>query len=163
MTNLAQKIKESRPPSSGMTDLQKIELARGMFRAWSYRGGPGLLERYAHPEIILFDMHIGEHRGLDALKSLLFQGLSMWPDMDYEVGDIWVRESGAAISWVMTGTVTQALAHKYGADRIGQKWRSAGMSALTMVDGLIVHEIDYYDPGGVRRSLGLSRSRVAAG
>jgi hypothetical protein len=141
-----------------MTDVAKIALARGMFEAWSYRGAVEMLDRYAHPDIVLFDLHIGEHRGLDVVKQLVVKGLAMWPDMDYEVGDIWVNDEGAAINWVMTGTVTEALAPKYGAHRVGRKWRSAGMSALTMRDGLIVHEVDYYDPGAVRKSLGMEKS-----
>jgi CheY-like chemotaxis protein len=146
-----------------VTDAQKIALARGMFEAWSFRGSVELLERYAHPDIVLVDMHIGEHRGLDVVKQLVVKGLAMWPDMDYEIGDVWVNEEGAAINWVMTGTVTEALASKYGAERVGRQWRSPGMSALTMVDGLVVHEVDYYDPGAVRKSLGLTKSQRTSG
>lgn len=140
-----------------MTDAEKRAVAHGLFEAWSYRGAVETLDKFAHPDIVLFDMHIGEHRGLAVVKELLVKGLAMWPDMDYEVGDIWVNRDGAAINWVMTGTVTEALASKYGQDRVGRQWRSAGMSALRMVRGLVVHEFDYYDPGAVRRSLGLSR------
>jgi CheY-like chemotaxis protein len=148
------------PPAgpSNMTDSEKIALARGMFKAWSYHGGVDMIGKFAHPDLILFDLHIGEHRGLEVIKQLLVKGLAMWPDMDYELGDIWVNDEGAAINWVMTGTVTEALASKYGAERVGRQWRSAGMSGLTMRNGLVVHEVDYYDPGAVRRSLGLHKS-----
>jgi ketosteroid isomerase-like protein len=136
-----------------------VELARNLFKGWSYRGSVAMLEKLVHPDLVLFDLHIGELRGFEALKVNLASMLAMWPDIDYEVGDVWVNPDGAAISWVMTATVTPDLATKYGQDKVGQRWRSPGISALRMRAGRVVHEADYYDPAGLRRSLGLHKSK----
>jgi len=146
-----------------MTDSAKVALARALFEAWRFRAKPNDVDQFAHPDIVLFDTHIGELRGLAAIKPRLVAALQMWPDMDYEIGKVWVNGEGAAISWVMTGTVTQELGDKYGADKVGARWRSPGISALRMRDGMVVHEYDYYDPAGLRRSLGLHKARRGEG
>lgn len=142
-----------------MTDAAKVELARNLFKGWSYRGSVAMLEPLVHPDLVLFDLHIGELRGFETIKGNLAAMLAMWPDVDYEVGDVWVNPDGAAISWVMTATVTPALGAKYGDDKVGQRWRSPGISALRMRAGRVIHEADYYDPAGLRRSLGLHKSK----
>ena len=147
--------------SQPMADDAKIALARALFEAWSFRANPDDVDRYADPDIVLFDTHIGELRGLSAIKPRVAAALAMWPDMDYEIGKVWVNPEGAAISWVMTATVTGSLADKYGADKVGQRWRSPGISALRMREGRVIHEYDYYDPAGLRRSLGLHKSMRA--
>ncbi len=149
--------------SRAMTADAKAALARALFEAWSYRAKPDDVDPLVHPDIVLFDTHIGELRGLAAIKPRVAAALQMWPDIDYEIGNVWVNDQGAAISWVMTATVTPALAGKYGADKVGQRWRSPGISALRMRHGKVVHEYDYYDPAGLRRSLGLHQSRRGAG
>jgi ketosteroid isomerase-like protein len=144
-----------------MTSQAKIALARNLFEAWSFRARPDDVDQFAHPDIVLWDAHVGELRGLSAIKPRVVAALAIWPDMDYEIGKVWVNDQGAAISWVMTATVTEALAEKYGADKVGQRWRSPGISALRMRAGRVVQEQDYYDPVGLRRSLGLHKSRQA--
>jgi hypothetical protein len=142
-----------------MNDEEKIALARAMFDAWSYRGGGEAIVKVAHPEMELLDLHIGLLKGHEQLVPAVTNAIKMWPDMDYELERFWVNESGVAVNWVMKATVTPALAEKYGAENVGREWRSPGMSYLDMKDGLVVKEFDHYDPGGVRRSLGLHKRR----
>lgn len=149
------------PPD--MIGQAKVALARNLFEAWSFRARPDDVDQFAHPDIVLWDAHVGELRGLSAIKPRVAAALVIWPDMDYEIGKVWVNDQGAAISWVMTGTVTPELADKYGADKVGARWRSPGISALRMRDGMVVHEYDYYDPAGLRRSLGLHKARRGEG
>jgi ketosteroid isomerase-like protein len=130
----------------------RIDLARDLFAAWS-SGDADAPEPFLAPDAVLYDIVGGEHRGWPAIRSFFAQGLTVWPDLVLEPEQYWTSDDGVALSWVMTASVTEAVASRFGADNLGRRWRSEGMTWLRISDGRVVREVDYHDSGAPLRSL----------
>ena len=130
----------------------RIALARDLFAAWS-SGDPDAPERFLAKDAVLYDIVGGEHRGWSAIREFFAAGLRMWPDLVLEPEQYWTSADGVALSWVMSATVSDAVAGRFGADNVGRRWRSEGMTWLHVVDDKVTREVDYHDGGAPLRSL----------
>ena len=134
-----------------MTD-SRITLATDLFAAWSSADADAPAS-FLRPNAVLHDIVGGTHEGWPAIREFFANGVQVWPDLVLAPEAFWTSDDGVALSWVMSATVTEATSAKLGADNIGRKWRSDGMTWLRIVDGLVVREVDYHDSGATARSL----------
>jgi len=102
---------------------------------------------------VLYDIVGGLHEGWPTIRKFFDDGIKIWPDLDLTPEAYWTSDDGVALSWVMTATVTEPGAAKVGAEHLGKKWRSEGMTWLRIVDGKVAREVDYHDSGAVAKSL----------
>ena len=130
----------------------RIQLVRDLFAAWS-SGDADAPVNIMHPDAILYDIVGGSHSGWANIRGFFAQGLKKWPDLILEPNEFWTSDEGVAVTWVMSASVTEATASMLGAHNVGKKWRSEGMSWLKIVDGRVVHEVDYHDSGAILKSL----------
>ena len=135
-----------------MSDDSRIQLATDLFAAWS-SGDADRPEPYLAPDAVLYDIVGGEHQGWPAIRDFFDKGIVVWPDLQLIPDQFWTSDDGVALSWVMSATVTDASAGRLGADAVGKKWESEGMTWLRVRDGVVVREVDYHDSGAVARSL----------
>ena len=134
-----------------MSDDPRIELARALFGAWS-SGDLDAPEPLFHPDGVLEDIVGGRHEGWPAIRAFFAQGLATAPDLELVPEELWVNERGVALRWTMSATVQDAA--PFGADAVGRRWFSPGMSWLVIEDGRVRYEADYHDRGAARKSLG---------
>ena len=131
---------------------ERIELATKLFEAWSSSNADAP-EPYMHADAVLYDIVGGEHVGWPAIRGFFANGLKVWTDLTLVPEQFWTNADGVALSWVMSATVPAALAERFGADSVGKRWRSEGMSWLRIVDGRVAREVDYHNEGAIARSL----------
>jgi ketosteroid isomerase-like protein len=137
-----------------MTELHddpRITLAKDLFAAWS-SGDADAPAVHMHPDATLYDIVGGEHVGWPAIRAFFANGLVRWPDLVLLPDEYWTNERGVALRWVMSATVTDPAT--FGADAVGKKWSSEGMTWLVVEDGKVVREVDYHDRGAMTKSLG---------
>ena len=138
-----------------MTELHddpRITLARDLFAAWS-SGDADAPAAYMHPDATLYDIVGGEHVGWPAIRAFFANGLVRWPDLVLLPDEYWTNERGVALRWVMSATVSDPA--MFGADAVGKKWSSEGMTWLVVEDGQVTREVDYHDRGAMTKSLGI--------
>jgi ketosteroid isomerase-like protein len=134
-----------------MTDT-RIALARDLFAAWS-SGDADAPQPYLHADAVLYDAVSGEFVGWPAIRAFFARGVEAWPDLVLAPLEYWTNDDGVALSWLMSATVTPAMGARMGEQYVGRRWQSEGMSRLRIVDGLVVHEVDYHDAASRMRSL----------
>ena len=134
-----------------MTDA-RIQLATDLFAAWS-SGDADAPQRFLADDAVLSDIVGGAHHGWPAIRVFFARGLAVWPDLVLEPEQFWTSDDGVALSWVMSATVTPEGAARLGAEHVGKRWRSDGMTWLRIVDGRVVREVDYHDSAATSRSL----------
>ena len=134
-----------------MTD-PKVQLATDLFAAWS-SGDADAPAPYMHDDAVLYDIVGGEHQGWPAIRAFFANGVKIWPDLVLAPEQFWTSDDGVALSWVMSATVTEAVAPKFGAGNVGKKWRSEGMTWLRIRDGKVSREVDYHDSAASINSL----------
>jgi ketosteroid isomerase-like protein len=130
----------------------RVQLATDLFAAWS-SGDPDAPAAFLSADAVLADIVGGEHHGWPAIRAFFAQGLAVWPDLVLLPEQFWTSDDGVALSWVMGATVTPEAAARVGAEHVGKRWRSEGMSWLRVVDGVVVREVDYHDSAATMRSL----------
>jgi uncharacterized protein (TIGR02246 family) len=135
-----------------MSDDSRIQLVRDLFAAWS-SGDADAPVNIMHPDAVLNDIVGGSHSGWPAIRAFFAKGLDKWPDLVLEPDQFWTSADGVAVTWVMSATVTSEMGALLGERHVGKKWTSPGMSWLRIVDGRVVHEVDYHDSGAVPKSL----------
>lgn len=135
-----------------MDEDPRIGTARRLFAAWS-SGDAEAPHAYMHDDAVLYDIVGGEYRGWPAIRQFFAAGLDKWSDLVLEPDQFWTNDSGVALTWVMTATVTD---DRFGPRCKGRQWRSEGMSYLVFSGDRVIREIDYHDSGAVPRSLGLA-------
>lgn len=135
-----------------MSDDSRIQLVRDLFAAWS-SGDADAPVNIMHPDAVLNDIVGGSHSGWPAIRAFFAKGLDKWPDLVLEPDQFWTSADGVAVTWVMSATVTSEMGELLGVQHVGKKWTSPGMSWLRIVDGRVVHEVDYHDSGAVPKSL----------
>lgn len=138
-----------------MTDDARVRLASDLFAAWS-SGDPDAPEPYLADDAVLYDIVGGEHQGWPAIREFFAAGIKSWPDLQLIPDQFWTNGDGVALNWVMSATVTEAAAARFGAGTAGKQWRSEGMSWLQIQDGRVVREVDYHDRGAIARSIGVA-------
>ncbi len=134
----------------------RIRLANELFEAWS-SGDADAPQRFFHPDGVLADIVGGEHHGWPAIRAFFSGGIAKWPDLVLVPEDHWTNDGGVALSWTMSATVPEG--SSLGAGAVGCRWRSPGMTWLSIVDGRVRREVDYHDSGAVRSSLGLGAAQ----
>ena len=130
----------------------RIQLARDLFAAWS-SGDADAPAPYLHEDAVLADIVGGEHSGWPAIRAFFQYGLDRFPDLVLLPEKFWTSDDGVALTWVMSATVTDATAERFGAANLGKKWSSPGMTFLEIVDGKVAREVDYHDSGAPANSL----------
>ena len=134
-----------------MTD-SRITLATELFAAWS-SGDADAPAPYLHPDAVLYDIVGGEHQGWPAIRAFFANGITVWSDLVLAPEQFWTSDDGVALSWMMSATVPEQMAQRFGADNVGKKWCSEGMTWLRIDDGKVRREVDYHDSGAIMRSL----------
>ena len=134
-----------------MTD-PNVRLATDLFAAWS-SGDADAPAQYMHDDAVLYDIVGGEHQGWPAIRAFFANGVKVWPDLVLAPEQFWTSDDGVALSWVMSATVTEAAAPKFGTENVGKKWRSEGMTWLRIRDGKVAREVDYHDSAASINSL----------
>jgi steroid delta-isomerase-like uncharacterized protein len=131
----------------------EIEIAKKLFLAWS-SGNADAPAEYMTEDAVLYDIVAGEpKKGWPAIREFFANGLAHWPDLDLTPEKFWVNDTGVALTWLMTATVTD---DRFGPEVKGKKWASEGMSYLEFRDGKVCYEVDYHNGANVMRSLGLA-------
>ena len=105
----------------------RIQLARDLFAAWS-SGDADAPEPYLHPDAVLADIVGGEHSGWPAIRAFFQDGLDRFPDLTLIPERFWTSDDGVALTWLMSASVTEATAERFGAEHLGQRWSSPGMT-----------------------------------
>lgn len=95
----------------------------------------------------------GEHTGWSAIRALFANGIAVWPDLVLAPEQFWTSDDGVSLGWVMSATITEAVAARFGADNVGRQRRSEGMTWLRIDSGRVRREVDYHDSGAIARSL----------
>jgi hypothetical protein len=133
------------------TDLERIEVAKALFAAWS-SGDVDAPREYLTDGAILWDSVGGQKDGWPAIREYFQHGLDRYPDLVLEpTGEYWARPDGLALQWIMSATVVN---DTMGEGNNGRKWSAPGLSYIVF-DGLTVAaEYDYHDAGARQRSLG---------
>ena len=135
-------------------DDPRISIAEKLFAAWS-SGDADAPAKYLAPDAILYDIVGGEHKGWPAIRAFFATGIKKWPDLALVPDQYWVNDTGVALSWVMTATVTD---EAFGPKAKGNQWASAGMTWLAFDGDKVVREVDYHDSGAMTRSLGAAET-----
>ena len=115
-----------------MDEQTKIDLARNLFAGWSSGRPDGPLP-YFSSDAVLEDPAGGTFTGHEAIRGFVATGLAIAADMRFEPEEFWVNADGVALTWTLTATPG------------GKPFAVDGMSFLTMRDGLVTHEKDFYD------------------
>jgi len=131
---------------------ERIDLATKLFEAWSSSNADAP-EPFMHADAVLYDIVGGEHVGWPAIRGFFAKGLKVWTDLTLVPDQFWTNADGVSLSWLMSATVPAELADRFGADAVGKRWRSEGMSWLRIVDGKVAREVDYHNEGAIARSL----------
>jgi hypothetical protein len=131
-------------------DLQRIEVAKKLFAAWS-SGDADAPAQFLAPNATLWDSIGGQKDGWPMIREYFAHGLQRYPDLELKpTGEFWARPDGIALQWVMSATVMD---DSKGAEHKGKKWIVEGLSFLVF-DGLIVTlEADYHEGTSRDKSL----------
>lgn len=133
-------------------DDPRLRLATDLFAAWS-SGDIDAPAAYLHDDAVLYDIVGGQHEGWPAIRSFFGYGLQRFPDLTLVPEQFWTSDDGVALTWVMSASVTDATAARFGVEHLGRRWSSEGMSWLRIVDGKVAREVDYHDGGAPAASL----------
>ena len=137
-------------------DDPRIRLAHDLFAAWS-SGDADAPEPYLHADAVLADIVGGEHAGWPAIRAFFAAGLARFPDLTLIPERFWTSDDGVALTWTMSATVNETTAAGFGAEHVGKRWSSPGMTWLQIVDGKVAREVDYHDSGAPAASLAATR------
>ena len=86
-------------------DLQRIEIVKQLFAAWS-SGDADAPRAFMAENGILWDSIGGQKDGWPAIREYFAHGLERYPDLVLEpTGEFWARPDGLALQWVMSATV----------------------------------------------------------
>ncbi len=140
------------------TDDPRIRLATDLFAAWS-SGDIDAPAPFLHDDAVLDDIVGGAHHGWPAIREFFGYGLARFPDLTLIPDQFWTSDDGVALSWVMSASVTDATAARFGVAHVGARWSSRGMTWLRIVDGKVAHEVDYHDSGAPAASLATAVDR----
>lgn len=136
-----------------MTETEQVATARRLFEAWS-SGDPDAPHQYLADDAVLYDIVAGDAKeGWPAIRTFFAEGLKVWPDLRFDLGEFWTNGNGVALTWVMSATVAD---DRFGGEARGKRWRSEGMTALEFRGGKVVREVDYHNGASVPRSLGVA-------
>jgi steroid delta-isomerase-like uncharacterized protein len=111
------------------------------------------------PDATVTEYGLGEVKGREAIAAGLQGALDGFPDYQFGVSRIYVKNDVLVQEWVMTGTNKGIF---NGAPPTGKTIGVKGASVLTFTaDGLIKTERRYFDTGEVLSQLGLTRGDVS--
>ena len=130
----------------------RVTMARNLFLAWS-SGEADAPAEYFHGDGVLYDIVGGEHVGWSNIRKYFANGVRKWPDLALIPEQYWTSDDGVALTWVMSATVSEEMGSVMGAQHVGKKWFSEGMTWLRIVDGKVAREVDYHSSGAVPISL----------
>jgi len=132
-----------------MAEDPRIDTVRKIFAAWS-SGDADAPEQYFHPDAVLDDIEGGAHHGWPAIRAFFAAGLVGAPDLELIPEKFWTNETGVALTWTMSATVTH---DRFGPQARGKKWSSPGMSFLEFDGDKVRLEVDYHTRSQVTKSL----------
>lgn len=135
-----------------MPDDSRIQLVSDLFAAWS-SGDADAPAVFLHDDAVLHDIVGGTHQGWPAIRAFFANGLERFPDLTLVPDQFWTNADGVALTWMMSASVTEATAGRFGAEHLGRRWSSDGMTWLRIVDGRVAREVDYHDAGAPAASL----------
>jgi ketosteroid isomerase-like protein len=135
-----------------MAGQAEIEIARKLFAAWS-SGDVDAPAEFLTEDAVLHDIVAGKDKvGWPAIREFFGAALTISPGVVLLPDAFWVNETGVAVRWRMSATVTSEM---FGPEAVGKTWHSDGMSTLEFRDGKVCREVDYHHGGAVLRSLGI--------
>ena len=128
----------------------EIEIAKKLFAAWS-SGDPDAPAEFLTEDAVLHDIADGTDKvGWPAIREFFQGALKVSPGVVLEPDAFWVNDTGLAVRWHMSATVTTDL---FGPESRGKTWHSDGMSTLEFRGDKVCREVDYHHGGAVLRSL----------
>jgi steroid delta-isomerase-like uncharacterized protein len=130
-----------------------ITLARRVFDGWS-SGDADSNEALFHPDAVLYDVVAGRHDGWPAIRKFFADGLVHWPDLRFDIDQVWTNDKGVALNWVMSATVAD---ERFGPEHKGKRWTIHGMSLVDIRDGLVSYEVDHWNRNQMLESLGIKK------
>ena len=133
-----------------MAEDPRITLVRDIFAAWS-SGDADAPECFFRPDAVLEDIEGGRHEGWPTIRAFFARGLERYPDLVLLPERFWINDTGVALTWTMSATVTDA---RFGPENIGRRWSSPGMSFIEFDGSRVRLEVDYHTRSQVLRSLG---------
>jgi steroid delta-isomerase-like uncharacterized protein len=133
---------------------QNIALALAVFDGWS-SGNADSNEAYFHHDAVLYDVVAGRHVGWPAIRTFFADGLLHWPDLRFDIDQVWTNDRGVALDWVMSATVTDA---RFGPEHQGKRWAIDGMSLVDIDRGKIRYEVDHWNRDQMLESLGIKKA-----
>ena len=132
-----------------MTDDPRIQVVRDIFAAWS-SGDADAPERFFHPDAVLEDIEGGKHTGWSNIREFFANGLKKFPDLVLLPERFWTSDSGVALTWTMSASLTDA---SLGAEHVGKRWSSPGMSFIEFDGDRVRLEVDYHTRSQILKSL----------
>lgn len=129
----------------------RIQIVRDIFAAWS-SGDADAPERFFHHDAVLEDIEGGRHEGWVTIRDFFAAGLVKFPDLVLLPERFWTNETGVALTWTMSATVTT---DDFGPGNKGRKWSSPGMSFIEFDGDKVRLEVDYHTRTQMLKSLGI--------
>ena len=132
-----------------MAEDPRVQVVRDIFAAWS-SGDADAPEKYFHPDAVLDDIEGGAHHGWADIRNFFAAGLVHWPDLVLVPEKFWTNDTGVALTWTMSATVTD---ERFGPQNKAKTWRSPGMSLIEFDGDRVRLEVDYHTRTQVMKSL----------
>jgi steroid delta-isomerase-like uncharacterized protein len=135
-------------------DIDPAGVVRGYMDAWNAHDAEAA-SRFLAESVTYYDASVGLTRGRDEARDKVIAGfLNAAPDAVWERrGEIVVQGTSAAFEWTFSGTNTGAWPD--GTPATGKVFRFDGATVMTVEEGLIWRQSDYYDALGFYKQLGL--------
>ncbi len=131
---------------------QQIDIARGLFAAWS-SGDADAPERFWAPDGVLFDVASGRFDGWPEIRAFFARGLGRTRNLTLIPDEFWINDSGLAVHYVMSADIINP--DTFGPEFVGRRWSVEAMSFLRFDGDRVCYEADYHDKGARAKSLGI--------
>lgn len=140
-------------PQQPTTTSETEAYIHALFDSWG-SGDPDQVEPFFDDDTLLWDSVNGEFRGWPAIRSLYEASLERWHDLTTVATRFWHGVDGSvAFTWTMSGRVAD---DRFGPGFRGKTCSFDGMSYVTIQDGRVREEIEYFDRAAPAASIGLA-------
>ena len=130
------------------TASQKHDIAESWISAWNSHD-PDKLAAIFTPDIMYEDVPFASvNHGSAELRKFAASDFDASPDLHVELGSSSIQGNHGTIEWTFSGT-------DKGIFKTGKKFSVRGVSILTLKNGKISRNVDYYDAATVMKQLGL--------
>jgi steroid delta-isomerase-like uncharacterized protein len=133
--------------------LSNVDVFRKMLECWNRHDLDGALS-FMSPDIDYWDTTMtGFVKGHGEVRKIFRSFFEGFPDLEFEICNIFGCGENVACEWRMRGTQAKAMP---GLDAIGKSIAIVEISFCTLRNGKICRQIDSWDSATMMRQLGLS-------